>query len=242
MILTGCILVVLVATALGNNAADESQLAMENPDLFEGDITNIDPNDRNAHPQKIRRWPKGEIPYVIEKSLEEHRDLILSAFEDFNKKTCLKFVPKTNQRNYIQLYSGRGCFGPVGMTNWGQQLLSIGPGCLYKGVIIHELGHAIGFFHEHNRSDRDKYIKVHWENIKSGMAPQFTKLNPHENLIFNEFDYDSIMIYGNTAFSKDLKNKVWTMEALNGRKLENAFYKEGLTPSDVERIQKMYDC
>nr|XP_042902508.1 astacin-like metalloprotease toxin 5 [Parasteatoda tepidariorum] len=239
MIPSVCILAVLIVTAFGDNA-EESRLAMQNPDLFEGDIIGIDLTDRNAIPHKAKRWPNKKVPYIIEGSLWDKKNLILDAMDDFNMNTCLKFVPRTTEKNYVKLLAGNGCYSQVGMNDRGEQQVSLGKGCDHKGVVVHELGHTIGFFHEHNRSDRDTYLIIYWQNIKEGMAPQFTKLDAHQNIIYNKFDHDSIMMYGNFAWSKDGKQK--TMISMNGKKLLEIKDKKGLTASDIQRINKMYNC
>ena len=62
------------------------------------------------------------------------------------------------------LYSG-ACWSPVGRTGNGEQRLSLGQRCWYLGIVIHELGHAVGFWHEMNRPDRDNWIYIFWNNI-----------------------------------------------------------------------------
>ena len=47
----------------------------------------------------------------------------------------------------------------------GRQQVSLGNGCETKGVAIHEVMHALGFFPEQSRRDRDSYIRIMWNNI-----------------------------------------------------------------------------
>ncbi|CAL1271686.1 unnamed protein product [Larinioides sclopetarius] len=237
----------LIALLLGVSAAsalidrnDRGRDALQNPDLFQGDILGFDPDERNVIPHQQMRWTNKKIPFVIDRTLASSTALIQAAMNDYHANTCLKFVPRTNERNYIKLFSGQGCYSYVGMINRGEQPLSLGNGCLYKGTIVHELGHAIGFFHEQNRSDRDTYLVIYWDNISKGMESQFALLAPNQNLLLTAFDHDSIMLYGNYAFSKDRKSL--TMVAKNGKRLLEPYDKSGLTRSDIQRVQKMYNC
>jgi len=59
------------------------------------------------------------------------------------------------------------CYSAVGMIG-GPQPLSIGAGCENFVSILHELIHAIGFYHEQTRRYRDDYLNIHWENIPPG--------------------------------------------------------------------------
>lgn len=75
--------------------------------------------------------------------------------EDYAKSTCIQFVPKTNaDTNYVYIIPDQGCYSMVGKTGecpvfvngsvkWlhsgGRQTVSLGSGCVQKGIIIHEL-------------------------------------------------------------------------------------------------------
>ncbi|XP_067136310.1 astacin-like metalloprotease toxin 5 [Centruroides vittatus] len=217
-------------------------LPMQNPDLFEGDILGIeDPNDRGALSDERLRWPNGIIYYTIDHALRFHVSRIELVMKEYEKNTCLRFVKRTDEEDYIKFFVGEGCYSHVGKTG-GAQPLSLGNFCTFHGTVTHEIGHAIGFLHEQNRSDRDDYINIYWENIQEGMEDQFTKFLPTQNLLINEFDYNSIMLYGEKTFSKDRK-KLKTMTAKKeGIILREVVDKMRPSASDYYRINKLYNC
>ena len=55
------------------------------------------------------------------------------------------------------------------MIGGGQVLSLQAGGCTYIGTVAHELIHALGFFHEQSRNDRDTYVTVNYANILSGL-------------------------------------------------------------------------
>ena len=51
----------------------------------------------------------------------------------------------------------------------GRQNISIGPKCEQKGVVMHEIFHALGRWHEHSRADRNEYVRVNLNNVLPGL-------------------------------------------------------------------------
>ena len=60
------------------------------------------------------------------------------------------------------------CYSHIGRQG-GRQEVSIGRGCESKATTIHEIMHAIGFYHEQSRRDRDQYVTVNYHNIVKGL-------------------------------------------------------------------------
>ncbi|KAI4800735.1 hypothetical protein KUCAC02_007111 [Chaenocephalus aceratus] len=83
------------------------------------------------------------------------------------------------------------CYSYVGRRGYSQTVSLDQQGCLYHSTVQHELLHVLRFNHEQCRSDRDQHIRILWENIQSGWAYAFDKINTLN--LNTPYDYNSVM-------------------------------------------------
>ncbi|GFY71436.1 tolloid-like protein 1, partial [Trichonephila inaurata madagascariensis] len=126
-----------------------------------------------ARPERL--WDRAVIPYDIESNFSgDHRALFKQAMRHWENYTCVQFVEKEEHPNYI-VFTERpcGCCSFVGKRGNGPQAISIGKNCDKFGIVVHELGHVVGFWHEHTRPDRDKHVQIINKNIMTGEVTPF---------------------------------------------------------------------
>ena len=95
-------------------------------------------------------------------------------------------------------------------------MLSLGGGCVQHGVVLHEVLHSLGLWHEQSRLDRDDHVRIRWENIRTGLEDNFAK---YQGFTSHRYDIGSIMHYRPDAFSS---NNLPTIEPL--RSAGNTIY------------------
>ena len=174
---------------------------------------------------------------------------IQQAMETMEGLTCLQFIPRTDQSDYIifRAHEDDGCSSRVGRDG-GDQFVRIGPGCNYQSTILHKLCHALGMWHEQSRPDRDNYVSVIWDNIKEDREHNFMKRNKFEvDSQGAVYDFASIMHYNLDSFSKSKRDGLKTLKVID----EDEYEKQGspaigdaptLSKSDVTQLNRLYNC
>lgn len=161
-----------------------------------------DPAHMEKNSERPQAWPGGVVPYDISRLTAPQQSIALRAMRRWmDTGARIKFVPRTNEVEYVNF---------TGKTDAGNNSSQVG---FKKGVRtdvnitafwwrqeewmpVHELGHVLGFFHEHERWDRDQFVTIHYENIKPGRAADYDWIAKTNWLVSSlPYDYRSIMHY-----------------------------------------------
>ncbi|KAJ1353245.1 Astacin (Peptidase M12A) [Parelaphostrongylus tenuis] len=149
----------------------------------------------NMYPKTL--WTNNQVYYSFSPNIFENATRAFKkAANIWSSATCIDFIESDTATDRILLIQGIGCYSALGKTG-GVQPLSLGPRCERVGTAVHEIGHALGFFHTHSRHDRDSFIAVHPDNFQDGWLSQFTKISEGVNYNYQlTYDYGSVMHYG----------------------------------------------
>jgi hypothetical protein len=217
--------------------------------IFEGDIAldHVDKKLPGREPGATfsylqYRWLKTgsayQIPYIIDPASGDVAN-INTGISTYNAifSGIIQWVPQTTETDYVDFNLtpsdtsgvGNSYIGRVG----GKQLIW-GAGNCTVATLLHEMGHATGFWHEQSRPDRNSYVTVNYSNIINVL--QYASDQQFDDMqSLTLYDWSSIMHYGAWGFSK---NGAPTIESIPaGMPLSNNV---GYTASDIDAIKRLY--
>ena len=192
----------------------------------------------------IRLWKDHTIRYVFLVSVSKsRRKEIREGMDRWERDTCLRFLPVIDNytEDYVEVQDrgpGTSCGAAIGRVG-GRQHISLPPHCT-QGLLLHELGHVIGLFHEHTRPDRDRYVTM----IRNELKLKELLIDSQGSI----YDYRSVMHYP-VDFGKPPNckgNECITMIVNN----QTEYKRQGsprlgyfsLSEEDTKQVNRMYSC
>jgi len=139
-------------------------------------------------PEGVRLWPDGRIPYEIRISESAYPEVVAAIHEAIARAqvgTAVRFAPRTSEDvDYLSFVlddfaadsdptNDGNLLSDIGRTGGGQRTMMGSYGGTFSSLILHELGHVMGFDHEQKRDDRPQYVAVNWESIEVGEEDNF---------------------------------------------------------------------
>lgn len=151
---------------------------------------------RGAHAANL--WPNAVVHYDFDENVTpEQQQQALTAMEALSSVSGLAFVARSEEPDYIHIQDSDTNSSFVGRLGGRQDVNIYNWDSGY--IIIHELMHAVGVWHEQQRPDRDQYVLIEWDNIEVGAEHNFL-IRP-DAMIDGPYDFDSVMHYGACSFS-----------------------------------------
>jgi hypothetical protein len=165
------------------------------------------------------RWPNRVIPFTVNNEDfpantndgQAARQAIQNAITAWNSQKVITIRPRAGEQTWVEFVAtdepDGACSSHVGKRSSGRQYIycnpTFDPNCqTSSNRLIHEIGHAIGLWHEHQRGDRNNFVIVRMENVRSDKRHNFER-HVDDGTDIGPYNYGSIMHYRPDTFAVD---------------------------------------
>lgn len=183
-------------------------------------------------------WKKGIMPVAFSSTITQiQKDWFIKVAQKWSIATGVSIINRTNQPEYLNVVNREnGCFSEVGSRAGEIRTLNLGPRCWVEPTTLHEIGHALGLMHEHQRPDRNSYISIDLNNADPAIHYAFELFSTMNNA--TAYDFNSIMHYEQYAFSNNHKPTIIVLPKYSA--FQNTIGIKKISELDRKAIAIMY--
>jgi hypothetical protein len=142
------------------------------------------------------RWTNGRVPFAFAANVTPAMQAaILVAMQDLHSSANVTFVPRVNETDYVLISDSVINSSVVGRFGGAQVLRVFNWNVRYE--MVHVLLHVLGYWHEHQRPDRDLYVQVQAANVDPAQITNF-EIVPTGGTFGRPYDFDSVLHFSAT--------------------------------------------
>jgi len=143
-------------------------------------------------------WPDGVVPYAFNANVSAtNRNRAIAAMNEISAIAPVFFIPRTTETAFIVYNNSTVNSSQVGRTGGAQTINMVS--WSFRFIIVHEIMHALGFWHEQQRPDRNGFVQINFGNVQPGTTGNFTI--PGGTFNIGTYDFGSVMHYGQCDFT-----------------------------------------
>jgi len=140
-------------------------------------------------------WTNGIVPYEFTNTLTAaEQQTYLNGLREWELAANVKFVPHTNQANWIRFSYNTNFLDYVQGGSYSPQLVTVAS--LSRAQVCHEMGHSFGFTHENIRPDAANFTLVLTNNIFNEASNIYWFTIDPTSVTNGNYDYESVMHLG----------------------------------------------
>ncbi|CAD5123380.1 DgyrCDS11736 [Dimorphilus gyrociliatus] len=194
------------------NARQTQNLVIHLRELQENQQTRRKRHTINFDKYGNRKWRVTRIQYKIEEDYtQEYITKLEQSLRHIEDKTCFTFERVANDGivnddHIIFSNEEKACWAYIGRVAAGSypQLINLHERCIdFFGIPVHEVIHSLGFWHQHQRPDRENYIKLNCDLINGGCEHDQMKIPNDVKEPSIPYDYNSVMHYSGFSNARD---------------------------------------